>query len=33
MASGYAGYLGLEYIPTPDSVQSLAWVSEYGYAL
>ena len=32
-ASGYAGYIGLEYIPLPDSAASLAWVAEYGYSL
>ena len=32
-AAGYKGYVGLEYIPTPDSVSSLDWVAEYGYSL
>ena len=32
-AAGYTGYIGLEYIPTPDSVASLGWVAEYGYSL
>lgn len=30
---GYAGYIGLEYIPEGTTEQSLAWVREYGYAL
>ena len=33
MASGYTGYIGLEYVPAPDSLRSLGWVGEYGYAL
>lgn len=32
-AAGYKGYVGLEYIPAPDSVSSLGWVTEYGYSL
>lgn len=32
-ASGYPGYIGLEYVPTPDSAASLAWVGEFGYSL
>lgn len=32
-ACGYDGYVGLEYIPQPDSVASLSWVKEYGYGL
>jgi hydroxypyruvate isomerase len=32
-AAGYEGYIGLEYIPTPDSLTSLGWVAEYGYSL
>ncbi len=30
---GYKGFVSLEYIPTPDSVSSLTWLSTYGYAL
>ncbi len=30
---GYDGYIGLEYVPTPDSVGSLGWIPEFGYAL
>jgi hydroxypyruvate isomerase len=30
---GYAGYVGLEYIPSPDTLSSLGWVKEMGYAL
>jgi hydroxypyruvate isomerase len=33
LSAGYDGYIGLEYIPTPDSVGSLGWISEYGYSL
>ncbi len=33
MASGYQGYIGLEYSPMPDSVGSLGWIAEYGYSL
>ena len=33
MSSGYDRYIGLEYVPTPDSVGSLGWVDEYGYSL
>lgn len=32
-SAGYAGYVGLEYVPTPDSLASLAWLAEYGYSL
>lgn len=28
---GYKGYIGLEYVPTPDSMASLAWMADYGY--
>ncbi|NMC32934.1 MAG: hydroxypyruvate isomerase [Veillonellaceae bacterium] len=31
--AGYKGYVGLEYIPTPDSLSSLEWISDYGYSL
>jgi hydroxypyruvate isomerase len=27
-ASGYAGWIGLEYIPTPDTSTSLSWMKE-----
>lgn len=30
-ALGYQGYIGLEYVPSPDTKSSLAWISEYGY--
>lgn len=26
----YRGHIGLEYVPTPDTVSSLAWISHYG---
>lgn len=32
-AIGYTGYVGLEYVPTGTTEESLAWVGEYGYAL
>ena len=32
-ASGYQGYIGLEYVPIPDSKSSLAWITEFGYKL
>ncbi|HAM53368.1 MAG TPA: hydroxypyruvate isomerase, partial [Nitrospiraceae bacterium] len=32
-ASGYQGYVGLEYVPVPDSKSSLAWLTEFGYKL
>jgi hydroxypyruvate isomerase len=28
---GYQGYVGLEYVPTPDSRSSFAWIKEMGY--
>lgn len=30
---GYAGYVGLEYVPLGTTVASLGWIEEYGYAL
>ena len=33
MALGYVGYIGLEYVPTPNSLASLGWIGEYGYSL
>ncbi len=30
---GYQGVIGLEYVPEPDTLRSLAWVKEYGYQL
>lgn len=30
---GYKGYIGLEYKPTGDTVDSLSWVNKYGYEL
>lgn len=32
-AIGYDGYVGLEYVPTGTTEESLAWVAEYGYTL
>jgi len=29
----YDGFVGLEYIPAPDTVSSLGWVQELGFAL
>ena len=31
LAMGYTGYIGLEYVPMPDSVGSLGWLRDYGY--
>jgi hydroxypyruvate isomerase len=30
---GYQGVVGLEYVPEPETVQSLAWITQYGYRL
>jgi hydroxypyruvate isomerase len=30
---GYGGYVGLEYVPDPETVQSLSWIAAYGYHL
>lgn len=30
---GYGGYVSMEYIPQPDTLSSLAWLSAYGYRL
>ena len=30
---GYEGYIGLEYVPAPDTLGSLHWIREYGYTL
>ena len=30
---GYDGYVGLEYVPAPDTLASLAWVAEMGLTL
>jgi hydroxypyruvate isomerase len=30
---GYSGFVSLEYIPTPDTLTSLAWLAAYGYKL
>jgi len=30
---GYKGYVGLEYIPSRDTKNSLGWIGEYGYSL
>jgi len=29
----YDGYIGLEYVPTPDTLSSLSWLKEYGLKL
>jgi hydroxypyruvate isomerase len=31
--TGYAGAVGLEYIPVPDTAASLDWLGRYGFAL
>jgi len=31
--AGYRGYVGLEYVPTGATEQSLGWIKEYGYSL
>lgn len=31
--SGYPGYVGLEYVPIPDSKSSFGWIKEFGYKL
>lgn len=31
--SGYTDWIGLEYIPTPNTVDGLKWVKELGYEL
>lgn len=28
---GYAGWVGLEYVPTPDTLASLDWLKDYGF--
>ena len=33
LSAGYDGHIGLEYVPTPDSVGSLGWIAEYGYSI
>lgn len=30
---GYKGYIGLEYVPSPNSQESLGWITDYGYKL
>jgi hydroxypyruvate isomerase len=30
---GYTGHIGLEYIPSGDTLASLAWVGDYGFSL
>lgn len=30
---GYGGYVGLEYKPAPDTLSSLSWVQQLGFAL
>jgi hydroxypyruvate isomerase len=32
-ASGYQGYIGLEYVPSPDSKSSLKWIKDFGFTL
>ena len=31
--AGYNGYVGLEYVPEPDTLTSLKWLEEFGYKL
>jgi hydroxypyruvate isomerase len=31
--AGYAGAIGLEYIPQPDTAESLWWLGQYGFVL
>lgn len=33
LEAGYRGVVGLEYIPVPDTAQSLSWLRRYGLAL
>jgi len=30
---GYRGFVSMEYIPVPDTLTSLRWLSSYGYSL
>jgi len=30
---GYDGFVGLEYVPTPDTLSSLSWIKEMGLSL
>jgi hydroxypyruvate isomerase len=30
---GYQGYIGLEYLPGPDTAASLGWIKDFGYSL
>lgn len=30
---GYQGYVSMEYIPQPDTLTSLRWMSSYGYSV
>ena len=30
---GYDGFVGLEYIPTPDTESSLTWIKQLGFTL
>ena len=32
-ASGFRGYIGLEYVPRQDTKSSLGWLNEFGYQL
>lgn len=32
-ALGYQGFIGLEYVPEPNSITSLKWIAEFGYKL
>jgi hydroxypyruvate isomerase len=32
-ALGYQGYIGLEYVPQPDSASSFGWIKALGYTL
>jgi hydroxypyruvate isomerase len=31
--AGYAGVVGLEYVPAPDTAASLSWLERYGFVL
>jgi hydroxypyruvate isomerase len=30
---GYKGYVGLEYVPKPDTLSSLGWIKQMGCQL
>lgn len=31
--AGYQGFVGLEYVPQPDSASSFGWIKKFGYVL